>query len=313
MNSSQRAHSVRKGRSERSRLASPVSASLLLGAFLASTVGKAQAESKPSKQQCARSYETAQEHRASGALTSTREELLLCSHESCPSFVKQDCGRWLVEVEKELPSFVVGAVNSDQTPIENVTLVLDGVPLPAPSVGKPVAVNPGPHKLEVVRNGTALASRTLLAQQGVQERDVQIIVPSATAALEFDSANLDQSSSLTPYAFAAWGLGAVGLGVFGVLGHMGRTDENSLREDCSGAGTANAECNLDRFNARKEDYRQLQSLADIGLITGIVGAVGGTALYLLSPNPSGGGNTASIELDLVTRPTGTALQLRGRF
>ncbi|HEX7600258.1 MAG TPA: hypothetical protein VF316_01590, partial [Polyangiaceae bacterium] len=50
------------------------------------------------KQQCVDAYKQAQMLRKSGDYVTAREQLLICSKESCPPIVKQDCVPWLGEI-----------------------------------------------------------------------------------------------------------------------------------------------------------------------------------------------------------------------
>ncbi len=270
----------------------------------------------PSKQQCAEAYESAQEHRASGKLSQTREELSMCAHEACPSFVQGDCKNWLGEVERELPSVVLSPVDAAGGELEAADMTIDGRPV---DPGSKVTVDPGPHVVEVSVAAGDSSRFTILAQQGVQERKVPLKLASRLPEEQAD-ARVDSGDdpSLAPYAYGVWGVGAVGLGVFAVAGYLGRVDNRALTKDCrvvtSGTPTlqeqADFVCN-DREAADREDrYERLNLIADIGLVTAAAGAVGGALLYFLSPKQR---SPSDVGLAVSPSSHGASATVFGRF
>lgn len=245
------------------------------------------------KAECARAYESSQESRAAGQLQDTREKLSICARSECPSFVQKDCSRWLEEVERELPSIVVQVTGLDAGAAGSVRVQLDGNEVPGALGGSAVALDPGKHELVVERPGHDRLTRVIVAQQGVQNRVVSIeleepaAAPSAPAADEPRDIPPEGSSSLRPYAYVAWGVGAVGLGAFAMLGTLGRADEQALKDDCPNATTDETLvgpgiCSKADVDQRKSDYERKFLFADIGLVTGLMGVAAGTTLFILS-------------------------------
>lgn len=286
-------------------------------------VAHAQEES-PSKASCAQAYESAQESRAAGQLQETQQRLSLCARPECPSFVQKDCSRWLDEVERELPSIVVKADGLE--PDAAVTVELDGTALTGALEGSAITLDPGRHELVAQSPGRPSVSRVIVAQQGVQNRivtldfGVQLPTPAAT---ELD-ASPSSGSTLRPYAYVAWGVGAVGLGAFAVLGTLGRADERGLKDDCPRATTdpaavAPGVCLESSANDRKAIYEREFLLADVGLVTGIVGAATGTVLFILaatespSSDTAGADDGAGLRWDLTPRPGGGYATVGGHF
>lgn len=270
---------------------------------LAASPAAAQQES-PSKASCAQAYESAQESRASGQLQETRERLSFCARPECPSFVQKDCARWLEEVERELPSIVLYPVG-DADAAAGATVKLDGKELPGALAGGPIVLDPGKHELTVERPGEAPISRVIMAQQGVQNRSIKIELGSAEAAgsnvAPLSSDPTSSASPLRPYAYAAWGVGAVGLGVFAVMGTLGRADESALKDECGMKAEVPAQvgpgiCLQETIDERQSSYQREFVIADVGLVTGIIGAATGTVLFFLSEPDSS--NTESVERTL---------------
>jgi len=264
-------------------------------------------EENPSKASCAQAYESAQESRASGQLQETRQRLSFCARSECPSFVQKDCARWLDEVDRELPSVVLSAVGLDREAAAQVTIKLDGKLISGALSGGPVSLDPGRHELVLQRPGQSPVTRTIMAQQGVQNRSIVV---------QFDDAGdtggggpeRDQAANawvpLRPYSYVAWGVGAVGLGMFAVLGTLGRADARELREECpflpptmpvDPQTLPDGICEQSEIDKRKSSYEREFVFADVGLITAIIGAAAGTALFIMSEP---GSAPASVDADL---------------
>lgn len=275
------------------------------------------AEDAPSKASCAQAYESAQESRASGQLQETRQRLAFCARAECPSFVQKDCARWLEEVERELPSVIVSAVGLEPEKAAEVSIKLDGNVVPGALGGAPIALDPGRHELLIEVPGQAPMMRVVMAQQGVQNRAIEIDLgsgagPTGSGELELDRA--ESSSPLRPYAYAAWGVGAVGFGMFAVLGTLGRADENGLERDCPSVTdnenqVAPGICHSTTIDERKSAYEREFAFADVGLVTGIVGAAAGTVLFILSEttgaaDASAEPTSAGMRFDVTPTPGG---------
>jgi hypothetical protein len=282
----------------------------------------------PSKASCAEAYESAQESRASGALQDTRSRLAFCAQTECPAFVQKDCARWLEEVDRELPSVVLSVVGRDAGAARAASLKIDGRAVPEPLLGKTIQLDPGQHEFVLERPGAEPLTRTILAQQGVQHRSVEFRLDdtgspgAAPPAFDTDAA-APSSSPLRSIAYASWGVGAVGVGAFAVLGTLARTDKDRFEEECSGV-TQNPDsvtqgvCLDTTVERRKSRYEREEVLADVGLLTGLVGAAAGTVLFVLSLQPGASARAqpsaaAHLHLDLAPAPGGAWASVRGAF
>jgi hypothetical protein len=262
----------------------------------------------PTKASCAQAYESAQESRASGHLQQTRERLSFCARPECPGFVQKDCARWLEEVDKEIPSVVLNPVGLASEAAGQVSVKLDGELISGALNGAPLSLDPGRHELVLERPGQLPLTRTIMAQQGVQNRSIEIRFdeqPPSGAPNGLTVADASNgSSALRPYAYAAWGVGALGLGVFAVLGTLGRADEQSLKDDCpvvtpDPAGVTRGVCLQSTIDDRKSSYRREFRIADVGLVAGLVGAASGTVLFFMSA----GDSSSSVSVDANPRAT----------
>jgi hypothetical protein len=210
--------------------------------------------------------------------------------------VQKDCARWLEEVDRELPSIVITPSGLTSEEAAEVGVKIDGQLISGALSGAALSVDPGPHELVLERPGHPPIRRSIMAQQGVQNRAIEVTfgAPDALAGTASSGAlgplgdsAAGSSSELRPYAYAAWSVGAVGLGVFAVLGTLGRADERALKQDCPTFTLVPGEeapgiCLQSTIDRRKSSYEREFMIADVGLVTGIVGAAAGTVLFIMS-------------------------------
>lgn len=91
---------------------------------------------------CARFHETAQIERFDGRLLEAREALRSCAEERCPTFVRNDCVRWLDEIQGQIPTVVFEALG-DEGPITDVEVRVGDRIVTRQLDGKPIEVSTG--------------------------------------------------------------------------------------------------------------------------------------------------------------------------
>lgn len=254
------------------------------------------ADPPPGKNQCFDAYEQAQRLRKDYKLRAAHAQLLTCAAESCPSFVRQDCSKWLAEVEASTPTIVVLAKHADGSAIDGATATLDGTPLAGSLDGRAVPVDPGPHDLRCEANGTAVQKHIVVAE-GQKNQPFYVTMDSAPppappapppAPAAAPAPTTEPTSAPAPvakpeeppapaqHAFhlptATWVLGGVaaaGLVSFAVFGVMGRSVQ-SCAPTCT--------------QSQVDDLRRDYLIADVSWITGLVAA--GAALYFALTEPT---------------------------
>ncbi len=83
------------------------------------------------------------------------------------------------------------------------------------------------------------------------------------------------SSSLRTWAFVAGGVGVAGLATFGIFGALNQSKFHSLESDCQ-----DGHCPPDR-SSDIDTGRTYQTVANIGLVVGVVGVGAGVTLFML--------------------------------
>jgi hypothetical protein len=91
---------------------------------------------------CARFHEIAQIERFDGRLLEAREALRSCAEEQCPTFVRNDCMRWLGEVQGQIPTVVFEALG-DEGPLTDVEVRMGDRVVTTELDGQPIEVSTG--------------------------------------------------------------------------------------------------------------------------------------------------------------------------
>src|SRR5262245_12861574 len=96
--------------------------------------------------QCVASHLQNQKLRKQGKLSDAKKELLVCVQEGCPPPVRAECEGWLEEVESQMPTIVVSALDAAGKDTVEVSVSIDGRRVSDRLDGRPVPLDPGPHK-----------------------------------------------------------------------------------------------------------------------------------------------------------------------
>ena len=157
-------------------------------------------------------------------------------------------------------------------------LTVGGREIPKDQWGKPVAVAPGQVAIELQTAQGATASETVAAEAG-GTNTVSLAAPAAPkeeeegASAEVSSSDLDTRT----LAYIAGGVGVAGLVTFGVFGAMNNSKFSQLEDECP----SKTNCPAD-LQDTADTGRTYQTVANVGLVVGIVGLGTGAVLYFLS-------------------------------
>ena len=127
---------------------------------------------------CVDAADHAQQLRDQGKLIEAREQIVACSAASCPSAVVKQCARWLQEVDAEVPTLSLRARDATGADVADVTVLVDGSPRIDSLDGRPMPIDPGPHKLTFRRAGIEI-EQSVVVRTGEKNRlvDVQLGKP----------------------------------------------------------------------------------------------------------------------------------------
>ncbi len=192
---------------------------------------------------CADNAERAQNLRDAGKLQAARQALRTCAQESCPAVVRTDCERWLVQVDAQVPSIVVRAVDARGRDVEGAGISIDGLLLSKRIDGSPHDVDPGPHRLRVVAASGAAAETAVVIASGERSR---VAVVRLGADLKMDgTADQGDAAPLSPEPgkrtrTAPWILGGVAvasLAAAAAFEATGASDWQSMKSGCAVTGS----------------------------------------------------------------------------
>jgi hypothetical protein len=258
------------------------------------------------KEACVRAVDHAQVARLDGKLREAREGLMVCARAVCPNAIREDCTRWLAEVDASLPSVVFEAVWADGRDVTGMKVLLDGQPLAGAEGGRAVTLDPGAHTFRFEAAGAAPVETRNVIREGEKNRIIRVSFaapaptaiappaialvpppapppePSATATsvpsvmwqpvLE-DSRASSRRGPVPPLAYVFGGGALLGLGGFVYFGLAGTNQLNSLRATCV------HDCNPSDVNSARNEIL-------VGDILGFVAlAATGVATWLVLTRP----------------------------
>ena len=164
-------------------------------------------------------------------------------------------------------------------------LKVGSVEVPASDWGKPIPVMPGQTEVVLERTSGEPVKESLSLGAGDKKQVAldasAVATPAPTAPPpEEPQVKADTSSGgnakLRPWAYVAGGVGVAGLAVFTIAGIMANSTYSDLEDKCAGP-CEDAE-DVDQIDSG----RTQQTLANVGLVVGIVGIGAGVTLFVLS-------------------------------
>lgn len=270
--------------------------------------GAAQADSPPigppSLDACLEAHTQAQLFRGQGKLRQALEQMTVCARSECPELARVDCTEWLAQVQRDMPSVVLGAKDSQGHDLIDVQVSMDGQPMTARLDGLAQPVDPGVHTFRFEKRGWPPVEQRVVLRAGEQNRVVSAVLsPPAPPPPPPDSTTWQRIQNAPVSAKILAGVGAVGLVGFGVFAATGLSKESDL-DACKPA------CPEDDVSSVRSRYLA----ADIFLGVGLVSL--GTATYLTLRSPKEQARPApakTLSLDVAPHAQGMAASLRGSF
>jgi hypothetical protein len=230
---------------------------------------------------CFNAYERAQRLRQDHKLLASREQLRVCADKACPTFVKNDCNKWLTEVEASLPSVVLTTPSDQKGRAENrVAAYIDGERVAEQIDGREIPVDSGPHDVRYELDGRFVNTHVEVPEGQKQFPlvvDFRELDPSAPlgraselpAELALSPEETDTNRAQPPrYArpplstYVLGGVAIAGLGMFGGFALAGNSAES-----CAPS------CTRSQVGGVRSDF----VIADVSL--GVAIAAGAGALY----------------------------------
>jgi len=261
------------------RFAIPI---MVLAVFGASSAFAAE----PTKDECIAANETAQDLRQAGKLLEARTKLILCVATSCPGPLREDCAQRLSEIAAVMPSVVFEVKDGTGADLSSVTVAIDGQALPEKLDGRPIAVDPAEHRFVFKTESGATAERTFVIREGEKDRRERIVLADARSTAQTAVAPVADRSAfeldrIPTAAYVAAGVGVVGLAV-GIGTGVAATSKHSALEG-EGCPANGGTCPASASQNDLDSFHSLKTWSTVGYVVGVVGIVGGVALWVIAP------------------------------
>jgi hypothetical protein len=253
---------------------------------------------------CVSAYQDAQSFRKDGELRASKEQLVRCASEACPSVLSRDCAQWLREVEQALPTVVLSARGPDGNEAVEVRVTLDGAPLVDRLDGRAVAVDPGVHTLRFEVAGAEPIEERLVIREGEKLRRISVTFPLAGAPpsppLALPVALAARPIPTIVYPLAAVGvLGLAGFGYFALDGLSKKSALDECRPNC-------AQSDVDTAKRRF-------LIGDISLSVGVVALAAASYFFFDRPSIESAASARAPRFDVAVGWGGATALLRGVF
>jgi hypothetical protein len=180
---------------------------------------------------CASAYEGAQERRRAGELTRALADLRLCER-ACPKKLAGDCETWRGEVEAQLASVALTAIDAAGKPLTRARVLLDGAPIAEAITAEPIVIDPGKHALAIDDGAGGRAEAEITLAPGEKGRALTLrFAPRAPRAPVAPPPPPPRAHSAVPWVLGILGLGGLGAGA--VLGIKGQVEKAALEKRCA--------------------------------------------------------------------------------
>ncbi|HYP99711.1 MAG TPA: hypothetical protein VER96_13645 [Polyangiaceae bacterium] len=249
---------------------------------------------------CVHAYEQAQEERQVGKLLEARAHLQSCAQDTCPSFIRSDCGAWYQEVQAEVPNVVFSARGAGRD-LTDVGVSSGQQVLASRLDGEAVELDPGEYDLQFTAPGMQPVTQHVRISRGERtQRRVEFVrLPQEPSAGQ-GAASLPPPgprSAVLPAVFG--GVAVIGLAGFAVFGTRGRSAESRLETTCS------PHCSEDQISSVRTQY----AVADVSLAVGLA-SLGLAAYFALSPSSERrAARAASFDVQASARAVGATYQV----
>jgi len=272
-------------------------AALVLLPIVLLTSGAALADER---QQCVDAYKQAQMLRKSGDYVTAREQLLICSKESCPAIVKQDCVPWLGEITRGIGSIVVEATDASGKALSTAKVSVDGKVVATTLDGRAIDVSPGTHTIRIEAEGAPAVERSVALKEGEKNHAIKVELDVVVAKPASGTEPAPTSRPVPAGAIVLGIVGVVGIGAFATLGLLGNAKKSEM-DACK------PNCNPADVDTVRTQY----IAADVALAVGGVALVSAVVWVLFRPEVKDTEPATSVGAAWL--PGGSFLSLTHRF
>jgi len=258
----------------------------------------------PTKSECAAANETAQDLRTSGKLREARQKLAICTADTCPGPIREDCAQRLQDVDTAMPTIMIEAVDAVGHDLTSVHVSMDGQSLVQQLGGTAVEVDPGEHHFVFDAEGFQRRSETFVVREGEHNRSLHVVLQSTSSPSESGSGSGFDGDTQRWLGVGLGAGGVVGIVVGTIFGLVAKsTYEHALQDECGGEVT---HCNVQGVRDGENAHNQA-AVATVGFVAGAALLAAGAAFYFSAPHEN------SVAVAATVSSGGGGLALRGRW
>lgn len=247
------------------------------------------------------------------AFASVAAESLAPSAPEAWQKARVDAAAEVTAIEARIPSVIVALSGA---PIDGATVTIDGAPVAASALGKPIRLDPGDHTFVARARDRASIPTTIRLIEGPDPRRIDLLIPaeppreiaSKSPAIPADpqpplTSLAPSKGSLVP-GIVVLGVGAAGLGVGAITGVIARSNADEVKAGCNAQGHC-----LRSDESKAASAQTLATVSTVSFIVGGAAAAAGIALVIIRP----GGSRSNSEARAAIAPTVGGLVLTGGF
>ncbi|HEY1955172.1 MAG TPA: hypothetical protein VGH28_06155 [Polyangiaceae bacterium] len=225
---------------------------------------------------CIESAEKAQKLRRDKKLTEARPELLTCSRDVCPQQIRNDCTRWLSDIDTAMSTVVVRARDAEGKDVIDVKVYVDGQLLMPKLQGTAVPVDPGQHKFRYELPSGKSVEDDVLIVEGEKDRVLRVALPTEapTTGGGTETPAVTTKSGPGPVPWIIGGIGLASLIGFGIVEIPIQSQYSDLVNGCGKTKSCT--------QAQEDSLTSLYAPAGVLLGVGIVGVVVGVTWLIVS-------------------------------
>jgi hypothetical protein len=285
-----------------------------MAAFLVATavvhaplgVRTARAQENPNEADaCFTAAERAQPLVKQKRLREARAELEVCARDVCPQIARTDCRDWLADVARGQPSIVIAAheVNESQNTrdVYGARAIIDGAIVVDKVDPKPIAIDPGLHRLRLERAGFGPIEQSIEIHEGEKGRVVTFTWRTSWVPLPPHARQPARPTPPSVYVMGALGAAGVGVGTYLEVTGLQRRD-GELRQ-----------CSPHCTQTQVDDVRNITRAGDISVGVGALFAVGAIILYVVRPTVSTSHSDEEVGLAAGPVPGGWMAGIHGKL